>query len=70
MPTKLGVLTNQNTTKKVGYKRIFILAFIGVFLLIKVFPINPHMDRLLLGGGGVFFGVRFFLGALLWQRSN
>jgi hypothetical protein len=29
-----------------------------------------HMHLLLLGGGGVFFGVRLFLGALLWQRPN
>jgi hypothetical protein len=28
------------------------------------------MHGLLLGGGGVFFGVRFFLGALLWQRPS
>jgi hypothetical protein len=28
------------------------------------------MHRLLLGGGGVFFGVRFFFGALLWQRPS
>jgi hypothetical protein len=48
--------------KKVGYKIILILASIDVFPLIKVSPINPHMHRLLLGGGGVFFGVRFFLG--------
>jgi hypothetical protein len=40
-----------------------------VFPLIKVSPINTHMHRLLLGGG-VFFGVSFFLGALLWQRPN
>jgi hypothetical protein len=36
----------------------------------KVSPINPHMHRLLLGGGGVFFGVRFFWGALVCQRPN
>jgi hypothetical protein len=41
-----------------------------VFPLINVSPINPHMHGLLLGGGGVLFGVRFFLGALLWQRPN
>jgi hypothetical protein len=35
-----------------------IFASIGVFPLIKFAPINPHMHRLLLGGGGVFFGVR------------
>jgi hypothetical protein len=68
--TKFGVLTNQNTMKAVGYKRILILASIGVFPLIKVAPINPHMHRLLLGRGGVFFGARFFLAALLWQRPN
>jgi hypothetical protein len=49
MPTKFGVLTNQNTTKKVGYKRILISASIGVFPLIIVYPINIHMHRLLLG---------------------
>jgi hypothetical protein len=70
IPTKFGVLTNQNTMKKVGHKRLSILASIGVFPVIKVSPINPHMHRLLLGGGGVFFGVRFFLGKLLWQRPN
>jgi hypothetical protein len=47
-------------TKKVGYRRILILASIGVLPLIKISPVNPHMHRLLLGGGGVFFGVRFF----------
>jgi hypothetical protein len=36
----------------------------------KVSSINPHMHGMLLGGGGVFFGVRFLLGALLWQRPN
>jgi hypothetical protein len=41
-----------------------------VFLLINVSPINPQMHRLLLGGGGVVFGVRFFLGALLCQWPN
>jgi hypothetical protein len=55
--------------KKVGYKIILILASIGVFLL-KVAPINPHMHRLVVGRSGVFFGVRFFLGALLWQTPN
>jgi hypothetical protein len=54
----------------VGYKRILISASIGVFPLIEVSPINPHLHRLLLGGGGVFFGVRFFLRALLWQQPN
>jgi hypothetical protein len=54
----------------VGYKRILISASIGVFPLIKVSSINPHMHGLLLGGGGVVFEVRFFLGALLWQRPN
>jgi hypothetical protein len=67
IPTKFRVLTNQNTTKTLGYKRILISASIGVSLN-KIYPINPHMHGLLLGGGGVFFGVRFFLGALLWQR--
>jgi hypothetical protein len=56
--------------KKVGYKRILISASIGVFPLIKVSPINPHMHGLLLGRGGVFFGVRFFLGVLLWHWPN
>jgi hypothetical protein len=56
--------------KKLVYKGILILASVGVFSLIKVSPINPHMHHLLLGGGSVFFGVRFFLGALLWQRPN
>jgi hypothetical protein len=41
-----------------------------VFPLIKISPVNPHMHRLLLGGGGVFFGGQFFLGALLWQRPS
>jgi hypothetical protein len=31
-----------------------------VFPLIKVSPINLHMRHLLLGGGGVFFGVSSF----------
>jgi hypothetical protein len=70
IPTKFGVLTNQNRTKEVGYKSILILASIGVFPLIKVAPINPHMHRLLLGRGDVFFGVRFFWGTLLWQQPN
>jgi hypothetical protein len=54
----------------VGYKRILISVSIGVFPLIKVSPINPHMHGLLLGGGSVFFEVWFFLGALLWQWPN
>jgi hypothetical protein len=29
-----------------------------------------HMHGLLLGICGVFFGARFFLGALLWQQPN
>jgi hypothetical protein len=53
-----------------GYERILIFASIGVFPLIKVSSINPHMHRLLLGGGGVFFGVQFILGKLLWQWPN
>jgi hypothetical protein len=52
--TKFGILTNQNTTKKVGYKTIMIFASIGVFPLIIVPPINTHMHHLLLGRGGVF----------------
>jgi hypothetical protein len=56
-------------TKKAGYKRILILAAIGVFPLIKMSPINPQIHRLLLGGG-VFFEVRFFVGVLLWQQPN
>jgi hypothetical protein len=36
IPTKFVVLTNQNTTKRVGYKRILISASIGVFPLINV----------------------------------
>jgi hypothetical protein len=40
------------------------------FSLNKISPINPHMHHLLLGGGGVFFGDRLFLGSLLWQRPN
>jgi hypothetical protein len=48
----------------VGFKRILISASIDVFTLIKLSPINLHMHGLFLGGGGVFFGVRFFLGAL------
>jgi hypothetical protein len=55
IPIKFGVLTNQNTTKNVGYKRMLILASIGVFPLIKVSPINPRMHCLLLGGGPVLF---------------
>jgi hypothetical protein len=57
-------------TKKVGYKRILISTSISVFPLIKVSPVNPHMHCLLLGRGGVFFGVQFVLGALLWQQPN
>jgi hypothetical protein len=49
----------------VGYKRILILASIGVFPLIKVSSINPHMHRLLLGGAvfsleSSFFWVRYY----------
>jgi hypothetical protein len=40
-----------------GYKRILIFASIGVFPLIIVSPINTHMHHLLLGRGGVLFGV-------------
>jgi hypothetical protein len=64
------VLTNQNPTKKGGLQKNFDFSVYRVFPLIKVSPINPHMHRLLLGRGGVFFGVRFFLGALLGQRPN
>jgi hypothetical protein len=56
--------------KKLGYKRIVILAFIGAFPSINVSPINPHMHRLFLVGGGVSFGDRFFLDVLLRQRPN
>jgi hypothetical protein len=60
IPTTFGALTNQNTTKKVSYKRILISASIGVFPFIIFSPISPHMHSLLLGGSGVFFGVRLF----------
>jgi hypothetical protein len=46
--------------KKVGYKRILIFASIGVFPLKIVYPVNTHMHHLLLGRGGVFFGVSSF----------
>jgi hypothetical protein len=46
--------------KKVGNKKIFIFASIGVFPLLIHFPINTHMHHLLLGRGGVFFGVSSF----------
>jgi hypothetical protein len=49
---------------------MLIFTSIGVFPVIKVSPIYPNIHRLLLGGGGFFFGVRFFLGALLWQGPN
>jgi hypothetical protein len=49
--------------KKVGYRIILISASIGVFPLIKLSPINPHMHGLLLGGGGVFFGSGSFWAA-------
>jgi hypothetical protein len=64
IPSKFGVLTNQNTTKKVGYKRIMIFASIDVFPLIIVSPIDTDMYHLLLGRGSVS------LGTLLWQRPN
>jgi hypothetical protein len=44
----------------VGYKRILIFASIDVLPLIIVSPIDTHMHHLLLGKGGVFFGVSFF----------
>jgi hypothetical protein len=56
IPTKFGILTNQNTEKNVGYKRILIFASIDVFPLILVSPITTNMHHLLLGIGGVFFG--------------
>jgi hypothetical protein len=46
--------------KKVGYKIILIFASIGAFPLIIISPINTHMHHLLLGRGGVFFGVSSF----------
>jgi hypothetical protein len=61
MPTKFEVLTNQNTTKKMGHKRIMIFASIGVLPLIIISTINTHIHHLLLGKWGVFFGVRLFL---------
>jgi hypothetical protein len=54
----------------VCYKRILILASIGVFPSILVSPITTHMHHLLLGRGGVFFGGQFFLCTLLWERPN
>jgi hypothetical protein len=60
IPTKFGVLTNQNTTKKMGSIIILIFASMGVFPLIIISPIDTHMHHLLLGRGGVFFGVRSF----------
>jgi hypothetical protein len=46
--------------KIVSYKIIMIFASIGVFPLIIVSPINTHMHHLLLGRGGVIFGVRYY----------
>jgi hypothetical protein len=43
-----------------SYKIILISGPIGVFPLINVSPINPHMHRLLRGAGGVLFGVSSF----------
>jgi hypothetical protein len=37
-----------------------IFASIGVFPLIIISPIDTHMHHLLLGRGGVFFGVSSF----------
>jgi hypothetical protein len=46
--------------KKVGYKGILKFVSIGVFPLIIVPPIIIHMHHVLLGRGGVFFGVSSF----------
>jgi hypothetical protein len=72
--TPCPIPTNQNTTKKSGLQKNLIFASIGVFPLIKVSPINTHMHHLLLGRGGVSFGVSSFfvyvaMGAAQ-QRSN
>jgi hypothetical protein len=39
-----------------------IFASIGVFPLVIISPIDTHIHHLLLGRGGVFFGVSFFFG--------
>jgi hypothetical protein len=71
--TKCWVLTNQNTAKKMGYKRILICASIGMFSLKLMSSITTHMDHLFLGRGGVFFGISSFVYVAMGaaqQRGN
>jgi hypothetical protein len=69
IPTKSGLLTNQNTTKKVGYKIILIFASIGVSLNIIVSYYYSYASPVARQRWCFLWG-QFVLCTLLWERSN